>query len=234
MNRAQLDAAADELRSASRAFSARNLYHAACRRHRGPAPSFEAFRRGPLARRLRAGPVAGLLADPAPRARRAGAALGEEWAAYFPAAILLVDRPAIVDLIAASGALAQARVAPVCVDGTPRPVVRWLCDGLRQGHRAPVGFLHDAGTAVYPFLFEPLATLVALPRSGPLDYRDLGLPPGGGLRDPLGLARGYERRVRELEQLPPASLVAYAMGELLSALPPDPWLSPLRDPRTLP
>jgi hypothetical protein len=232
VNRALIDRAADDLRATSRAFSRKNLYHAAARRLRAAPPTFAEFCNGPLARRLGAGPVAGLL--PPPNPRRSRPLPPREWSAYFPAAILMVDRAEIVDIFAASGALVQARVAPVCIDGTPRHVVRWLCDGLRAGHRAPVGFLHDAATVVYPYLFEPLATLVALSRGAPLPYRDLGLPPGGGLRDPLGLARPYERRVRELEELPPASLVAYAASGLLSALPHDAWLAPIRDPRRSP
>ena len=113
---------------------------------------------------------------------------GGDWDACFPAAILMVDRPTVVDLFVASGALVQARIAVVCVDGTPAHVVSWLRRGLERGHRAPVGYLHDVRTVLYPFLFEPLATMVALARGSPIPYRDLGIGPGRALSDPLGLA----------------------------------------------
>ena len=40
-------------------------------------------------------------------------------------------------------------------------------------------YLHDAATVLYPFAFEPLASLVQQSHVEPLAYRDLGLPPLG-------------------------------------------------------
>jgi hypothetical protein len=152
--------------------------------------------------------------------------LPAEWRAYFPAAILLVDRPEIVELFAASGVLVQARIAVVCIDGSPSTVINWLRSGLRVGHRAPIGYLHDAKTVVYPYLFDPLATLLAISPKD-LVYKDLGIRPGLGLRDPLGIANSYARHATELDEMPPCSLVAYAATELLAMVGADPLLAPL-------
>lgn len=231
--RGLVDEAASDLRATSRAFSSGNLYHAARRLRPALAArwSLEAFCAGPLAKRQRRGPIPGLLATSgASTAPSPIAGLAErELDAYFPAAILLVDRPAIVDLFAASGALVQARVAVVCVDGSPRPVVSWLRRCAGKGHRAPVGYLHDARTVLYPFLFEPLATLTREARGKGLLYRDLGIGPGRALRDPLGVAPGAGA-ARWLEEVPPCSLVAYAMQEVLRMVAPDPLLLPMRAP----
>jgi hypothetical protein len=220
-----IDRAADSLRASSRAFTSKNLHHEALRlKPEGNAPwTFEVFRDGPLARRLLTGPIAGLLPPPCqtPDRRR----LPREWFAYFPAAILLVDRREIVDLFAASGILVQGRIAVVCVDGSPEPIVHWLRAGFRRGYRAPVGYLHDANTVLYPFLCEPLATLVAS-SDEQLPYRDLGIGPVTLLRDPLGIASSYERTASELEELPPCSLVAYAARRLLRMIAPDSLLAP--------
>src|SRR5579862_8963470 len=62
-----IDLVAARLRRDSRGFTPRNLHHALVRAGCG-ARSFEEFRRGPLAARLRSGPVPGLL--PAIAARR--------------------------------------------------------------------------------------------------------------------------------------------------------------------
>ena len=225
-----MDVAAATLRLHSRAFTCRGLYHAMVRdRVAGagaPPPwTFEAFCAGPLARRLRSGPIPGLLPRPSARAH-ARRRVPAEWRAYFPAAILLVDAPELVGLFAASGVLVQARIAVVCIDGSPPAVVRWLRNGWRAGHRAPVGYLHDARTVVYPFFFEPLATFVRW-ASKELVYQDLGIGPDIRLSDPLGLASGYARRATELEELPPCSLVAYAAEKLLAMVPADPLLAPL-------
>jgi hypothetical protein len=152
--------------------------------------------------------------------------LPAEWRAYFPAAILLVDRPELVEIFAASGVLVQARIAVVCIDGSPSRVVDWLRSGWRAGHRAPVGYLHNAKTVVYPYLFEPLATFLAV-SPGDLVYRDLGIRPGAGLWDPLGLASAYARQATELDEVPPCSLIAYAATRLLAMIGTDPMLAPL-------
>ncbi len=219
--------AAAELRASSRAFTSKNLYHAALRVSpslRGRLP-YDAFRRAHLGSRPAADAIPGLLPPPATGVARGR--VPDEWKAYFPAAILLVDRREIVDLFAASGILVQGRIAIVCIDGSPEPVVAWLRAGIRRGYRAPVGYLHDAATAFYPFLCEPLATLVEHARAG-LVYRDLGLLPGSSIDDPLGLARPALCATTELEELPPCSLVAYAARELLGMLSPDPMLAPTR------
>lgn len=151
-----------------------------------------------------------------------------EWDACFPAAVLLVDRPEVVDAIVATGVVVQARIAVVCVDGSPARVVSWLRRGFCLGHRAPVGYLHDAGTVLYPFLIEPLATLVAAQRGRPIAYRDLGIGPGRPLRDPLRVATARAARARRLSEVPASSLAAYAAQELLRMVPPDPLLLPMQ------
>lgn len=223
MSVAVVDQAADALRAGSRAFTRRNLYHAG--RRLGVTGSYEQFVAGPLARRLRGGAIAGLLGEPrADHTRR----LPREWDSYFPAAILLVDRRELVDLFAASGVLVQARLAVVCTDGTPATCVHWLRRGLRAGFRAPIGYLHDAATVLYPFALEPLRTLleVADPRS-PIEFVDLGLPPSGLAWSQLPFCPRVAERVIELEQPPPAAIIAYAARKLAKLLPRDPWLSPL-------
>lgn len=216
-----IDRAAASLRRGSRAFTRRNLFYAAARL--GGTRDLDAFDDA-LAARLRRGPIEGLLPPKKARARR----LSEEWEAYFPAAILLVDRPQIVDLFAASGAIVLARLAVVCVDGSPETVVEWLRRGARRGFGAPVGWLHDAATVRYPFHCEPLASLVdALPARTPLPYRDLGLPPRGLAPSLLPFAGELDRPVLDLEEPPPAALVGYATRTLMSMMPRDPWLVPL-------
>jgi len=220
-----IDLVAARLRSESRCFTARNLYHA-LRRARGGEASFAEFRRGPLAERLRSGAVPGLLPPVAAR-KRTRARSPREWEAYFPAAILLVDRPELVDLFAASGVLVQARLAVVCLDGSPAAVIDWLRRGLRAGRRAPIGYLHDAATVVYPFLYEPLKTCVDVAR-GELPFVDLGLPPRGMPLAALPFARASRgARFHELEEAPPHSLIAYAARRVLALVPPDPMLAPL-------
>ncbi|MGE5187016.1 MAG: hypothetical protein ACM31C_33425 [Acidobacteriota bacterium] len=224
-----VDRAAASLRAHGAPFTRKNLFHAACRLA-GDAGDFERFVAGPLARRLRRGPIAGLLAPARPpRARR----LPREHDSYFPAAILIVDRRELVDLFAASGVLVQARLAIVSADGTPAGVVRWLQRGLRAGFRAPVGYLHDAATVLYPFALEPLATLVEVARAGaPIAFVDLGLPPGGLAARELPFCPPMREPIRELEAPPPASIVAYAARRLATLLPRDEWLAPLKPRRS--
>lgn len=223
-----IDLAAADLRLHSAAFTRRGLYHALSRRRvatgRFGPWSFERFCDGPLARRLRRGPIPGLVERASVSAK--DGALPAEWRAYFPAAILVVDRAEIVDVFAASGVLLQARMAVVCIDGSPRRIVNWLRSGWFAGHRAPVGYLHDANTVVYPFLCEPLATFV---RQSPeeLVYKDLGIGPGAALRDPLGLASAYAGRASELDEVPPCSLIAYAAAQLSALIAADPLLAPM-------
>ena len=220
-----IDAAARAL-GAEGPYTARNLYWAV-RRAGHDAGAFDDFRRGPLAARLARGPLGGLLGDE----RWDGPPLPREYDAYFPQAILLVDRPGALALFVASGTLATAKVAVVCLDGSPRHVVRWLSRGFRAGKRAPVGYLHDAGTAVYPFLVEPLASLVgAVSETERLAYKDLGLPPHGlaARRFPFSGALAAGERVEHLEALPPRALVAYATRALLSMVPGDPRMAAIR------
>lgn len=208
--RRALERAAAELRATLPVFTRGNLFHAtarACKTPLSPA-AFDAA----LAR----GPVEGLLG----RAPRPGPRMTSfEQAAYYPAGILLVDRDAIVDLFAGSGALIQARVAVVSTSGYPRRVVEWLVAGACAGRSAPVGYLHDASTVLYPFFFEPLATLVA--RNPALPFRDLGFRPGRGFRDPYTRARTHD-----LEAATPAALVSYAVRAVLGMIEPDAMLAP--------
>lgn len=221
-----IDRAADQLRASSSAFTRRNLFHAARRLPGGPG-DFERFE-GALARRLRRGPIEGLLElQPRARSRR----LSSEHEAYFPAAILIVDRPELVDLFAASGVLVQARLAVVSACGTPATVVRWLVRGMRAGFRAPVGYLHDASTVLYPFALEPLRTLVEV-ATAPIDFIDLGLPPQGLPAGELPFCPPMSEPVTELEAPPPAAIVAYAARRLAKLLPRDEWLLPLRPRRS--
>jgi hypothetical protein len=143
-----------------------------------------------------------------------------EQRAYYPAGILLVDRREIVDVFAASGALIQSRVAVVDVSGHPRDVVRWLEVGARAGHRAPVGYLHDAATVLYPFAFEPLRTLAL---RGEIRFRDLGFRPGRGFRDPQ-----KRKRVFALADATPTALVTYAVRRVLEMIDGDAMLAPRR------
>lgn len=226
-----VDDAAASLREGSRAFTRRNLFHAARRLTRHEL-DYAGFVAGPLARRLRAGPIVGLL--PPPRAAGPSRPI-REWSAYFPAAILIVDRREIVDLFAASGVLAQGRIAVVCVDGTPRSVVTWLRHGVRAGYRAPIGYLHDAATVLYPFAFEPVKTLIAALRAGePLAFADLGLPHAGLRSSALPFCAGRNRTISELEDAPPAAIIGYAARRLAAMLPRDSWLAPIRPLRDRP
>jgi hypothetical protein len=212
--RGAVDRAAAGLRATLPVFTRGNLLHATVRAVGRPLARGELS--AMLAARLRHGPIDGLLGGSAPAGPRLSSF---EARAYYPAGILLVDRPSLVDLFAASGALVQSRVAVVATTGEPRPVVEWLVAGARAGRRAPVGWLHDAATVLYPFFFEPLATLFA--RDPALPFRDLGLRADRGLRDP------YTReRVYELEAVTPAALVTRAVRGVLDMLEPDPVLAP--------
>jgi hypothetical protein len=213
--RATIDVAATTLRETLPVFTRGNLFHATARVAKRSLlrPDFDAA----LARRLAHEPLDGLLHAPSPR--RSHALSPREQRAYFPAGILLVDRSDVVDLFAASGALVQARVAVVDVDGHPREVVRWLVAAARAGHGAPIGYVHDASTVLYPFFAEPLATLTA--RARDLAFRDLGFPRAGFV-DPYSRARVYE-----LEAASPSALVAYALREILGMLDRDAMLAPI-------
>src|SRR5580693_4447273 len=136
--RSLIDVAAEALRAQAPAFTRQNLFFAV-RRARGAAMT-DAQLDTALRRRLARGPLPGLLPARAGRPRRPFA---RAWGADFPRAVLLVDRPAILDLLAATGASASARIAAVCIDGTPAPLVAWLAQRFRAGQRAPVLFLHD-------------------------------------------------------------------------------------------
>jgi len=200
-----IDAAADALRAGAPVFTRRNLFHAV-RRVCGAAMTPQRFDAA-LRRRLSRGDVPGLLPSPrGPEPRPSGRATD----ASFPEAVLLVDRPAILDLFTHSGAMAPSRLAVVCVDGTPAPVVARLARSFQAGRRAPVLYVHDAATVIYPFAIEPLATLVRHQGAVPLPYADLGLPPLGAtarrFHDP---SLAGDEPILELEALPPATLLRY-------------------------
>ena len=202
----RIDRAAARLRETLPVFTRENLRHAS-----GLSPAaFDAA----LAKKR--GRVEGLVRPTRGEGPRLSA---EEKRAYYPAGILLVDRPALVDLFAASGALIQGRVAVVSTSGEPRHVVDWLVAGARAGRSAPVGYVHDATTVLYPFFFEPLATLGRA--RVPVRFRDLGLRPGRGFRDPYTRKRAYD-----LEAVTPAALVTYAVRAVLEMVQPDLMLAP--------
>ncbi len=220
-----IDTCAEALRATSPAFTRRNLLHAVRRAagHDVREAVFDAALRARPKRHV----VPGLLPE---RCVWTPPRLLREWDAYFPAAIVLVDRRPILDLFIASGVLWQRRLVAVALDGTLAPVVSWLKWGIRAGQRAPIVYLHDAATVVYPFAFEPLATLAKVLR-GPMPFRDLGLPPQGrpaaALADPSLPCR---EMIAELEALPPALLVRYGASEAPRGLPGDPKMLPLKPP----
>ena len=219
----EIDTCAHAIREGIPAFTRRNLLFAV-RRARGENIVEESFDAA-LCERLRRGPLPGLLPSPC---RWIPRRLTREWDAYFPKAVLLVDRPAILDLFIASGAMPNARLAVICIDGSLAPVVEWLRRGYRAGRRAPVLYLHDAATVAYPFAFEPLATLVRHGSDEPLLYSDLGLPPMG-----VPARRFADESLPEgdvlfdLEAVPPATLVSHVMRRVLRAVPGDPNMLPL-------
>ena len=223
---ALVDTTAATIASSSRAFTRRNLFFAVRRAARERGMSMESdidvFCAKYVEPRLRDRIVPGLLV--ATGTPKSDAIVPREFDAYFPAAILLVDRPEVVQLFAASGVVVQARLAVVSLDGFPSHVTAWLCRGLRAGHRAPIAYLHDAATVVYPFSFEPLATWIAAADDEPLRYLDLGIQPGG-LATGTPVAQGEP--LLELEELSPRALVAWATRAVLGLVPPDPMLAPL-------
>jgi hypothetical protein len=202
-----IDAAADQLRASAAVFTRRNLFHAV-RRASGGAMT-EAEFEAALRRRLARAALPGLLpAAPARRARAHESSRDRD--TRFPEAILVVDRTAILDLFVSSGVTDAARIAVVCVDGTPPRVVARLVRQIRAGRRAPVLYLHDAATVIYPFTVEPLATILEHRGAEPLEYADLGLPPLGATArrfDDPSLAR--DEPILELEAIPPATLLRY-------------------------
>lgn len=225
-----VDRAAAALARDARAFTPANLFHAVRREGavgRRVAPTLEVFTEGALRETLRQGPLRGLLQHGG--RLRPSNRLAAEYRAYFPAAILVFDRAELVDLAVANGLPTQGRIAVVSLDGYPANVVRWICAGIRAGHGAPVGYLHDAATVVYPFAYEPLATLAREGRRGGFSYVDLGLPPGGlpWSRLPFGPKSPRGPPVQWLEEPPPSAILGFAARRLLRLLPPDPWLRPL-------
>lgn len=226
--RRAVDAAARELAAASPFFTERNLYFAALRTLARPVDDvpFEAFRA--TIRRRGATALAGLL--PAPRSYPSRP-LPKEFDAYFPSGVLLVDRASVRDLFVALGVHVHARIAIVCIDGSPGSVVAWLRRGLRRGWRAPFGFLHDTGAVVYPYLVEPLATFVEVAGSQ-VTYADLGFPSHGQASRDVPFVRGANAPARyvELEEAPPFGLAAFAVARLQAMLPPDPMMMPLAPP----
>jgi len=128
----------------------------------------------------------------------------------------------------ASGMIATVRLAVVCVDGSPSPVVAWLQRGFKAGRRVPFVYLHDAATVLYPFTLEPLATLIRYRGEESLVYRDLGLPPLGAnarrFDDPVLPA---DEPIYDLEALPPATLARFGALAALRLMPIDPNMLPL-------
>jgi len=221
--RKALEDTARALHAESPAFTRKNLLYAV-RRSLSASVSEGDFDVA-LRKRLAKGTLPGLL--PA-RSRWRPRPLPREWDAYFPKVVLLVDRPAILDLFIASGAIATTRLAVVCLDGSPAPVVSWLERGFKAGRQVPFVYLHDAATIVYPFTLEPLASLVAHRGEEALVYRDLGLPPlGANARrfDDPSLPEGP--LIFELEALPPATLVRFGALSAQRLIPLDFNMLPL-------
>lgn len=203
-----IDPSAEALRAEAPVFTRRNLFHAVRRAH--GAPLTEASFEAALRRRLAGGALPGLLP-----ARSRPAPLPRGWDASFPEAILLVDWPAIRELFVASGALVPPGLAVVGIDGTPARMVAWLQRGFREGRRAPVLYLHDAATVVYPFTLEPLASSLAHAGPAPVGYADLGLPPLGASARRFGEpALAGEGAIVELEAIPPAALLRYVVRQV--------------------
>jgi hypothetical protein len=224
----RIDGCAAALRDTIPAFTRRNLFFAV-RRAQGGGIEEKRFEAS-LRQRLRRGPIPGLLPSPCEWTSRR---LTREWAAYFPKAVLLVDRPAVLDLFVASGVMPAARLALVCIDGSPASVVAWLRKGYRAGRRAPVLYLHDAATVAYPFAFEPLRSLVRYGHGGPLPYHDLGLPPlGAPARRFAAESSSDAELVLDLEAVPPAVLVSFVVRRAHRAVPGDPNMLPLARDRT--
>jgi hypothetical protein len=122
----------------------------------------------------------------------------------------LVDRPAILDLFVGCGAIAAGRLAVVCIDGRPSSIVAALRRRFREGCIAPVVYIHDSATVVYPFTLEPLASLLRAQEGGRVLYADLGLPPLGASARRFGdRTPGSNELVFELEAIPPETLVKY-------------------------
>jgi hypothetical protein len=215
-----IDIAADTLRAGAPRFTRGNLFHAA-RRARGAELTWAQFGAA-LRRRLARGSLQGLL--PAEGRRRTRRSAGEG-AADLPVAVLLVDRPAVVDLFLANAALLPPRTEVVCVDGTPSSTVALLTRGFRAGRRASVLYLHDAATVIYPFNLEPVATLVRHRGDDPVRYADLGLPPLGAAARRFGdPALPADEPVLELEAIPPATLLRYAHRAVSQLVAGDPGL----------
>lgn len=222
MRSSLIDVTAEGLRAEAPAFTRRNLFHAVRRAH-DPALDEAAFDVA-LRKRLARGPLPGLLPARSPWRPRS---LPRGLHTCFPEAVILVDRPAILDLFVACGAIASARLAVVCIDGSPAPVVAWLVNGFRAGRRAPVLYVHDAATVVFPFTIEPLATLVGLPDHGPPAYADLGLPPLGAAARRFGdPALPPDEILLDLEAIPPATLVRSCVESARRLIPGDPNLLP--------
>jgi hypothetical protein len=206
--RGHIEASAAALRMQASVFTQQNLYFAVRRSH-GGAIDEEAFDAA-LRARLARGPMPGLL--PAPlraRSRTLVHPRNDETANV----VLLVDRAAILDLLAAmaaDGSHALTGTAVVCIDGSPAPLVARLVQRFRGGWSLPVLYLHDAATVVYPFAIEPLATLVSQQGERSIVYRDLGLPPLGAsarrFRDP---ALSPDEPILHLEEIPPLALARY-------------------------
>jgi hypothetical protein len=137
-------------------------------------------------------------------------------------AVLLVDRAATATRLAKTAAIVQAGIEVVSIDGTPRSVVARLVRRFRAGHRAPVLYLHDAATVVYPFAIEPLGTLVRHADGEPVVYRDLGLPPRGATARRFGDAALREAEpILELKAIPTATLARYCVRSLSSLVAAD-------------
>jgi hypothetical protein len=89
----------------------------------------------------------------------------------------------------------------------------------------PVFYLHDAATVLFPFTFEPVATLVEQhdeKAQGPFPFRDLGLPPLGASARRFGDPSLGDEPILKLSEIPDAALVRYVSRALESAVAVEP------------
>ena len=138
--------------------------------------------------------------------------LTREWDAYFPKAVLLVDRPAMLDSFIGSGAMPGARLAVVCIDGSPGPVVAWLRRGFRAGPPRTGPVLARRGHRRLSLRASsrsrPSSATAAAGRSCTATF---GLPPLGAPARRFGrsLDAPTTRSSSISRPLPPAALVSY-------------------------
>jgi len=151
-----------------------------------------------------------LIEEPKTREPLPRETVGLAWESERPYAVLLVDRAPLVALFAESKA--SSGLAVVSLGDSSSPAASWLQERFGAGWSAPILYVHDAATILYPFSIEPIATLVAHRTDEPIVYQDLGLPPLGAtarrFHDPTLRA---DALVTTLDALPPATLIRFCV-----------------------